>query len=354
MSKADRDALSDDELSEEGEVKDVEKPPVDYEAIDEESGFKQVEWQVWQAYSEAILAKPEDEREDRDEWSETYATEHNVDKNRVTTVIRLGIYAGARDEFNQRAGEGKAIYSNGDSYEGHYWEGKKNGKGIYVYKSLGMSEVDRLLGDLVKARPPPEEEDEEAFIARAASTLKVGREVVAGHLRYGPFPCFHGDYINNLRHGHGVMRNRDGSLYQGYWKDNKRHGEGMFFYLNGDVYSGQWEEGLKHGAGCYTYANGVGHYTGIWQKGVFTEGQWHMTDGIFYEGKFDAKNRPCDPVGAIKFPQVEVVQTGDYKKGVWAPTRDLIRFADYVPPLPEGTAEGEGEGEAVAEAAPTA
>ena len=74
------------------------------------------------------MLKPEDEREEEEEWAENYATENNLDRNRITTVIKLGIYAGERDEFNQRTGEGKAIYASGDLYEGQYWEGKKNGQ----------------------------------------------------------------------------------------------------------------------------------------------------------------------------------------------------------------------------------
>lgn len=322
---ADDDEISEGELGE--EEKEPEKPGIDYEELDHATGYKKIELDIWRAYEEAILLKPEDDREDEDEWAENYATEKNVDKNRITTVTKLGIYAGARDEFNQRTGEGKAIYNTGDMYEGQYWEGKKNGHGKYIHKSQGMSEVDKLLSELKKTQP--ETESEEDFVKRAAKAIAVGPEIVKASLEYGFYPCYNGAYINNLKHGKGVMKNKDSTVYKGDWKDNKRHGEGIYYYLNGDIYSGQWEEGLKCGSACYTFADNKGSYIGTWDKGIFVEGQWIMTDGNYYEGRFDNKNRPCDTIGVIKFPNAGLVQQGDYKKGKWCPTDQLILADDY-------------------------
>jgi hypothetical protein len=322
---ADDDDISEGELEE--EEKEAEQPGIDYEEVDEATGFKKPEWKIWKAYEEAVLLKPEDEREEEEEWAENYATENNLDRNRITTVIKLGIYAGERDEFNQRTGEGKAIYASGDLYEGQYWEGKKNGQGQYIHKSQGMSEVDKLLSELAKLRP--ENQPTEDFVKQAAKAIAVGPDIVRAALEYGFYPCYNGAYINNLKHGKGVMKNKDGSVYKGDWKDNKRHGEGIYFYLNGDIYSGQWEDGLKHGSACYTFADNKGSYIGTWDKGVFKEGQWIMSDGNYYEGRFDSKNRPCDPMAVLKFPCCGLVQQGEYKKGKWCPTDQLIRLEDY-------------------------
>jgi hypothetical protein len=319
---ADDEELSDAELEEQ-----PEKAGVDYEELDEQTGFKKVEWNIWQSYCAAVLDKPEDEREDEEEWSENYATENSIDKNRITTVVKLGLYAGERDAFNQRTGEGRCIYSNSDTYEGHYWEGKKNGKGKYVFKSLGKGEVDKLL-DAYRTQLG-DQYDDAGFIAAASDKFDVGSEIVKTFLELGPYPCYNGEYVNNLRHGAGVMKNKDGTVYRGQWKDNKRHGWGVYYYVNGDKYEGDWVDGYKHGSGCYTFAKSKGEYSGRWEKGVFKEGQWRMTDGTFYEGQFDNKNRPCDVEGAVKFPRLGLMQTGEYKKGVWAPKFDLLVTANY-------------------------
>uniref|UniRef100_A0A7S1IU63 MORN repeat-containing protein 5 n=1 Tax=Eutreptiella gymnastica TaxID=73025 RepID=A0A7S1IU63_9EUGL len=336
---ADDDDISDGEIGE--EEKEPEAPGIDYEELDSATGFKKTDYAIWKSYEAAILLKPEDDREDEEEWAENYCTENNVDKNRVTMVTKLGIYAGARDEFNQRTGEGKAIYANGDTYEGQYWEGKKNGHGKYVHKSLGMSEVDKLLEKLHKEKEATETPAQ--FIKRAAEAIAVGHEIVRAALENGFYPCYNGAYINNLKHGKGVMKNKDGTVYKGDWKDNKRHGEGVYCYLNGDIYSGQWEEGLKHGSACYEFADNKGSYIGTWEKGVFKEGQWIMTDGNYYEGRFDGKNRPCDPMGVIKFPFCALVQQGDYKKGKWCPTDQLVHQDDYQRAQDEAAAAAELE-----------
>ena len=130
------------------------------------------------------------------------------------------------------------------------------------------------------------------------------------------------------------MKCRDSSVYQGEWRDNKRHGEGIMYFLNGDIYSGQWAEGLKNGFGTYRFADG-GEYRGEWQKGIFTEGQWIMHDGTYFEGKFDKKNRPADENGTMVFPRKGIAMQGVFLKGRWAPLNELTVSADV--PVDEGT-----------------
>eukprot|EP00658_Telonema_sp_P-2_P018157 TRINITY_DN17124_c0_g1_i2.p1 TRINITY_DN17124_c0_g1~~TRINITY_DN17124_c0_g1_i2.p1 ORF type:complete len:154 (-),score=52.51 TRINITY_DN17124_c0_g1_i2:58-519(-) len=103
---------------------------------------------------------------------------------------------------------------------------------------------------------------------------------------------------------------------------NAEYGQGMFYFLNGDVYSGEWADGKKHGFGTYRFAAG-GEYRGEWSKGVFTDGQWIMKDGIYFEGKFDNKNRPCDAAGTMHFPHLAMSMQGDFHMGRWAPLSTL-------------------------------
>eukprot|EP01006_Ploeotia_vitrea_P012328 TRINITY_DN3270_c0_g1_i1.p2 TRINITY_DN3270_c0_g1~~TRINITY_DN3270_c0_g1_i1.p2 ORF type:complete len:285 (-),score=64.29 TRINITY_DN3270_c0_g1_i1:2517-3371(-) len=279
---------------------------------------------------------------DEEEWADTYATDNNLDKNRVNTVIKMGIYAGDRDEFNQRTGEGKAIFANGDMYEGQYWEGKKNGKGKYIFKSLGMSEVDKLISEQWKAReaqPEDQQADVDEFIQKSSQQFAVGPECVRFAIQENTFyPCYNGEYVNNMRHGRGIMKNKDGSVYSGSWKHNKRQGEGIYYYVNGDIYSGQWVDGLKHGNGRYTYTGKKGEYVGSWENGLCVEGQWRMTE-VYYEGKFE-KNKPCDENGEIKFPVLGLQQTGEYKKNKWRPGNDLNLIQEFDPDAEEQQQEG--------------
>lgn len=64
------------------------------------------------------------------------------------------------------------------------------------------------------------------------------------------------------KEGFGVMRCKDGSIYNGQWKQDKRDGHGTLFF-NGGVFEGQWLRGGAHGEGKVRFKNGdtfEGHY----------------------------------------------------------------------------------------------
>jgi hypothetical protein len=297
-------------------------PVIDYEEIDTQTGFRTAELAIWKAFETEVLKVKEDDRPDPEGWVDQWADEHpNYDRKRVKAVATYGIYTGGRDNFNERSGTGKAFYQTGDTYEGEFYRGKKHGTGHYVFVSQGMSEVDKLLAKAAKARKADEGDNE--FVARLAATLRVGKAIVEGFLEFGALPCYHGNYDAGHRSGQGVMKCNDGSIYNGEWLLSKRHGQGLVYYVNGDVYSGLWDAGKKHGIGTYRFANG-GEYRGEWNKGVFVEGQWIMRDGNYFEGKFDAKNRPCDDDGQMHFPDRHVAMKGVFRKSVWAPTNDIV------------------------------
>lgn len=298
-----------------------EKIVINYDQLDEQTGFKKAELDIWNRYEKDVLLKPADDRPEVDSWVDEFSEESKFDKRRVKFVTSVGIYAGSRDEFNQRSGSGKAIYANGDVYDGDFFEGKKHGTGQYIFKKLGKSEVDKIVEKLWIAKPATESTD--AFTLRCAKEVQIGRSIVEGILEQGFYPVYHGEYVRGQRVGQGVMKNKDASVYKGDWKDNKRHGQGIFYYLNGDVYSGQWAEGVKHGFGTYRFADGS-EYRGEWNKGTMVSGQWVMADGSYYEGKFDAKNRPCDEQGQIHFPRKGIRMVGVFQRNKWAPLAEMV------------------------------
>ena len=48
----------------------------------------------------------------------------------------------------------------------------------------------------------------------------------------------------------------DGDVYDGEWKNDKREGHGVMRFSNGDQYEGGWKRGKRHGSGVFTWANG--------------------------------------------------------------------------------------------------
>lgn len=299
---------------------------VNVEEIDVTTGFKKAEQHVWNAYASAFLTPGDEPEMDMDAWIDDFcqrAEESGAifDRNFVKSVCTLGIYAGPRDEFQQRSGCGKAIYATGDMYDGEFYEDKKHGSGQYTFVSKGRSEADRAVLKEVEQLGKTGVDANDAT-DEIAKKLQLGPHIVEGVLMYGPHPCYRGEYVRGKRTGRGVMKNKDATIYKGEFLENRRHGQGVFYYLNGDVYSGNWKNGAKDGYGTYHFVNGS-EYRGEWVQGNFTQGQWIFANGAYYEGKFDKKNRPLDDAASIHYPSLEMAQTGTFKRGVWAPTSAL-------------------------------
>ena len=87
-------------------------------------------------------------------------------------------------------GKALAQYQNGDTYEGDFLDGKREGRGVYRYASNGEK--------------------------------------------------YDGDYKENEKHGLGRMTYSKAGEYNGFWENGRRHGEGVFNYTNGDIYSGNF------------------------------------------------------------------------------------------------------------------
>ena len=47
-----------------------------------------------------------------------------------------------------------------------------------------------------------------------------------------------GEWLGNMRHGHGVQVWPDGARYEGTWENGKATGYGKFTHVDGDVYEG--------------------------------------------------------------------------------------------------------------------
>lgn len=90
------------------------------------------------------------------------------------------------------------IYKNGDKYIGKFENNKKNGKGEYTFS----------------------EENKE---------LKE----------------YNGDFLDDNRHGKGILLFKNKNTYEGEFIENKIQGHGEFIWAHdGSSYTGYWENGL--------------------------------------------------------------------------------------------------------------
>ncbi|XP_066497311.1 radial spoke head 1 homolog [Hoplias malabaricus] len=169
-----------------------------------------------------------------------------------------GEYEGARNEAGERHGLGRAVLSNGDTYQGMYENGKRSGQGTYSFKN--------------------------------------GARYI-------------GEYYMNLKHGQGIFYYPDGSKYEGTWVNDQRQGHGVYTYPNKDTYDGQWLQHQRHGQGVYTYHDTGSKYVGTWVMGKMESAGELIHLNHKYQGTFLNNN----PSGSGKYVfDIGSEQHGEY------------------------------------------
>ena len=80
---------------------------------------------------------------------------------------------------------------------------------------------------------------------------------------------YEGGWRNDMREGHGILRDYDGSIYDGLWKRGLRHGSGSFTSPCGSIrsYKGEWHQDQIHGRGIIHYHTGY-IWAGLFDIGV--------------------------------------------------------------------------------------
>lgn len=74
---------------------------------------------------------------------------------------------------------------------------------------------------------------------------------------HGVFKQYKGQWLNDMKHGYGVLMCRNGNVYAGQWEENAKRGIGVMFQCKeGDPqglpsfkYEGQWSDDAPHGYG---------------------------------------------------------------------------------------------------------
>ena len=137
-----------------------------------------------------------------------YSNYEPIDKNKD---MDLNKYEGQIIN-GKKEGKGKYIYKNGSIYEGYFKNDKKEGNGIFYYAN----------GDRYK-----------------------------------------GLFKEGFYQGQGIFYFHNGDRYEGEFDKNKYSGKGKYFYHNGDIFEGLWKNDKKNGKGVYIYINGdkiIGNY----------------------------------------------------------------------------------------------
>ncbi len=121
---------------------------------------------------------------------------------------------------------------------------------------------------------------------------------------------FTGEFIDDHKHGKGVFKYADGSVYEGDYCLGKKEGFGRQVAANGDVfegtfshgkmrcgtslengvrYEGEYDNNERNGRGKIEWPNGV-KFDGNFMNHHMHEGTLCMTDGSIYKAKFNSKD----------------------------------------------------------------
>lgn len=141
-------------------------------------------------------------------------------------IVEVEYMDGKKEKGTRLTREGKvrAVYNNGDIYEGHVSTNKanayvKSGKGKYTWASGAI---------------------------------------------------YDGWYKDNLKHGKGKYVTKKGVTYEGVFNNGLKEGKGKYTYEDGTIFTGTWKKGKRFGKGKYLYPDGSTQ-TGEYENGKLLE-----------------------------------------------------------------------------------
>lgn len=134
-------------------------------------------------------------------------------------------------------GKGVIIYNNGDKYEGQFKAGQKHGKGTYYFADgkikIGIWKDNALNGEC--------------------------------EIYYPNGGYYTGGIIDGKLHGYGRYEYSNGSVYIGEWEKGRKNGYGTLYYSPNDYFQGQFKKGKKDGEGLFVFNNGD-YVIGTWKQ----------------------------------------------------------------------------------------
>lgn len=184
----------------------------------------------------------------------------------------------------KKHGKGKLFIGQDSYYEGDFDQGEISGNGERFFAN-----GNHYIGTFDKGE----------FNGKGTFTDAVTGEVYVG------------DFLDNRRHGDGVLTYSDGTKYVGKFINHKRDGEGEYTDSEGNHYKGEWKANRIEGKGKMEYANG------------------DVYDGYFIDGKRSGK-------GTMKWGATGLIITGEWSNDICNYKPESITVSD-LPPITPGT-----------------
>ncbi|GMI40686.1 hypothetical protein TrCOL_g11824 [Triparma columacea] len=268
------------------------------------------------------------------------------------TELIITSYEGEKDEDGRFEGKGKAVFVDGNVYEGGFHLGMMHGKGCYTFRD-GVYYDGSFFYNKITGAGTYKWPDSSSYTGEVKDGLRHGKGTFVspdqvttydgdwvsgkreglGTIYYDEDKAvyYKGQWVANQRSGKGLVVYPSGNTYDGEWKANRKNGKGEMFWADknekysgdwkddrqdgfgehvwlagneahfdkGDttkqrcnLYSGQWVDGQRHGIGTFFYANGS-QYHGSWENNIKQGfGVFTYPDGHVYEGGFENDRMP--------------------------------------------------------------
>jgi hypothetical protein len=69
---------------------------------------------------------------------------------------------------------------------------------------------------------------------------------------YANGDIYEGSWLNDMKHGYGIIEKKNGDKYYGYWNLDLKEGQGYYYYSStGKIYLGEWHEDVPR-CGIFT------------------------------------------------------------------------------------------------------
>ena len=170
-------------------------------------------------------------------------------------------------------------YANGDSYEGDFIGGLREGEGIYTFAGGDVFDGNFEAGNFQgKGKYTTEQGDvyEGNFITGQASGFGS-----IEFLTRDDVTEYTGLWLNGRANGKGEIKFASEDTYKGLLQDGLFHGKGVLAYKNGDAYDGEYAAGIPTGKGKMLFASSKIVMNRNLQNGVDRANTKELKDNTF-------------------------------------------------------------------------
>jgi len=186
-------------------------------------------------------------------------------------------YQGEVDINNKFNGYGK-LWNQDYSYHGYFSENYLDGKGVLSYLRKNISQ-------------------DNSFPLYYKGTFEKNRKNGIGLEKYYNKEFYDGNFLNDYRHGEGVLYNPNGKAkIESNWELGRSINTKYIteYYKNGNLeYRGNFNGIARHGKGTLFNSNGTILFDGEFDNGKFKKGRLYKENNfILFEGTFGSINKP--------------------------------------------------------------